>query len=68
MKGHRGFTGMQGPPGPAVRDSELSQTHSQMIAFSIFFSRPTPLCSPHILRVQLESKDPPVLPDPPDPG
>lgn len=57
---------MQGPPGPAVRDTELSQMLSQTIAFSVVFSHLTPLCSPQILRVQLESKDPLVLLDPLD--
>lgn len=66
MKGHRGFTGMQGPPGPAVSDSKLLQMHSQTVVFSIFFSRQTFL-SFQILRVQLESKDPLELLDPLDP-
>lgn len=66
MKGHRGFTGMQGPPGPSVSHSKWSQMHSQTIAFSVFLSRQT-LCSFQILRVQLESKDPLVLLDPLDP-
>lgn len=66
MKGHRGFTGMQGPPGPAVCDCKLTHTHIQILymQYAHFISNSCLCLLNH--RDLVESRDQLVLLDPLD--